>query len=131
MTGAPATVLVVDDSPENRYAIRRYLAAPEFDVLEAETGSEGLEMAARDPDLILLDVHLPDVAGDQVLKRLRADELTRAIPVIAVSADATEEQSRRMTALGAANYLTKPLTLNMVLGAVWDVLDRPLEAQSA
>ena len=69
MSQAPATVLVVDDSPENRYAIRRYLAAPEFDVLEAETGSEGLEMAARDPDLILLDVHLPDINGFDVCRR--------------------------------------------------------------
>ena len=82
MSGAPATVLVVDDSPENRYAIRRYLSGGEFDVWEAETGSEGLEMAARDPDLIVLDVHLPDISGFEVCRSLKEDERTRHIPVL-------------------------------------------------
>ena len=129
----PLRVLYIEDDAANTALMARLFAEdPRLELLTTMYGKLGLELARQhQPDLILLDVHLPDVAGDQVLKRLRADELTRAIPVIAVSADATEEQSRRMTALGAANYLTKPLTLNMVLGAVWDVLDRPLEAQSA
>ena len=130
---SPLRVLYIEDDAANTALMARLFAEdPRLELLTTMYGKLGLELARQhQPDLILLDVHLPDVAGDQVLKRLRADELTRAIPVIAVSADATEEQSRRMTALGAANYLTKPLTLNMVLGAVWDVLDRPLEAQSA
>jgi signal transduction histidine kinase/ActR/RegA family two-component response regulator len=129
----PLRVLYIEDDAANTALMARLFAEePRLELLTTMYGKLGLELARQhQPDLILLDVHLPDVAGDQVLKRLRSDELTRAIPVIAVSADATDEQRRRMTALGAANYLTKPLTLNMVLGAVWDVLDRPLEAQSA
>jgi signal transduction histidine kinase/ActR/RegA family two-component response regulator len=129
----PLRVLYIEDDAANTALMARLFAEePRLELLTTMYGKLGLELARQhQPDLILLDVHLPDLAGDQVLKRLRADELTRAIPVIAVSADATDEQRRRMTALGAANYLTKPLTLNMVFGAVWDVLDRPLEAQSA
>jgi CheY-like chemotaxis protein len=92
-------------------------------------GKLGIELARQHvPDLVLLDAHLPDLEGDEVIKRLRADEVTRAIPVIAVSADATGESRARMTALGAEQYLTKPLTLNVVLTAVWDVLDKPVAA---
>jgi CheY-like chemotaxis protein len=103
-------------------------------------GRLGIELARQHrPDLILLDIHLPDVDGDEILKRLRSDELTRAIPVIAVSADATEDQRKRMIALGAARYLTKPLSLSVVLSAIWEVLDtnanvrhlRPAEVRSA
>jgi signal transduction histidine kinase/ActR/RegA family two-component response regulator len=126
-------VLYIEDDAANTHLMAQLFAEePRLELLTTMYGKLGLELARQhQPDLILLDVHLPDMGGDDVLKRLRSDELTRRIPVIAVSADATEEQRGRMTALGAANYLTKPLTLNMVLGAVWAVLDRPMEAQSA
>jgi signal transduction histidine kinase/ActR/RegA family two-component response regulator len=126
-------VLYIEDDAANTHLMAQLFAEePRLDLLTTMYGKLGLELARQhQPDLILLDVHLPDMGGDEVLTRLRSDELTRAIPVIAVSADATEEQRGRMTALGAANYLTKPLTLNMVLGAVWGALDRPMEAQSA
>ena len=129
----PLRVLYIEDDAANTALMAQLFAEePRLDLLTTMYGKLGLELARQHrPDLILLDVHLPDMAGDEVLKRLRSDELTRAIPVIAVSADAMEEQRARMTALGAANYLTKPLTLNMVLGAVWDVLNRPVEAHSA
>ena len=110
MTGAPATVLVVDDSPENRYAIRRYLSGGEFDVWEAETGAEGLELAARDPDLIVLDVHLPDVNGFEVCRRLKEDERTRHIPVLQRSQSHVDDAARvHGLESGADAYLSKPL----------------------
>jgi CheY-like chemotaxis protein len=99
---------------------------PRLDLMTTMYGKLGLELARQHrPDLILLDAHLPDLEGDEVLKRLRGDDATRDIPVIAVSADASGEQRARMTALGAARYLTKPLTLNVVLTAVWEVLEPP------
>jgi CheY-like chemotaxis protein len=90
-------------------------------------GTLGIELARRHlPDLILLDNHLPDIDGHEVMERLRADPVTRAIPVIVVSADATEEQRERMVGLGAARYMTKPLQLNSMLAAIWEVLDSPV-----
>jgi CheY-like chemotaxis protein len=78
--------------------------------LPAMTGGLGLELAREHrPDLILLDRHLPDRNGSDVLHRLKADPETRTIPVVIVSADATPGQIRRMRALGADDYVTKPL----------------------
>jgi signal transduction histidine kinase/CheY-like chemotaxis protein len=118
-------VLYIEDDAANTHLMAQLFAEePRLELLTTMYGKLGLELARQHlPDLIMLDIHLPDMGGDDVLKRLRSDGLTRGIPVIAVSADATSEQRARMTALGAAHYLTKPLTLNMVLGAVWAVLD--------
>ncbi|MDA0178725.1 SpoIIE family protein phosphatase [Solirubrobacter phytolaccae] len=109
MTEAPATVLVVDDSPENRYAIRRYLRG-EFEVWEAETGTEGLDLARRDPDLIVLDVHLPDIDGFEVCRRLKQDERTRHIPVLQRSQSHVDDAARVYgLESGADAYLTEPV----------------------
>ncbi len=79
-------------------------------------GMLGLDMASEHrPDLILLDLQLPDMPGDELLRRLQADEKTRHIPVVMVSADATQGQVRRLLALGARRYLTKPLDLRTFL----------------
>jgi CheY-like chemotaxis protein len=67
------------------------------------------------PDLILLDLHLPDLSGEEVLRRLWADPETRRIPVAVLSADATPHQKQRMLAAGAVAYLTKPLDLTRLL----------------
>jgi CheY-like chemotaxis protein len=122
---APRRVLYIEDDAANAHLMSQLFAEePRLELMTTMYGKLGLELARQHrPDLILLDAHLPDLHGDEVLKRLRGDDATRAIPVIAVSADATEEQRARMTALGSARYLTKPLTLNVVLTAVWDVLD--------
>jgi signal transduction histidine kinase/CheY-like chemotaxis protein len=134
-TGAgKGRVLYIEDDAANAHLMTQLFAEePRLELMTTMYGKLGLELARQHvPDLILLDAHLPDLEGDEVLKRVRSDELTRHIPVIAVSADATGEQRARMLAAGAAGYLTKPITLDVVLGAVWDVLDgRPLEAHTA
>ncbi|MGA2213728.1 MAG: response regulator, partial [Bryobacteraceae bacterium] len=83
---------------------------PSIHLISATRGEQGVALA-RDiqPDLILLDLHLPDIWGDEVLRRLRADVATSKIPVIMLSADATPEQIGRLLAGGAQGYLTKPL----------------------
>ncbi len=86
-------------------------------------GSIGLELAQQHhPDLILLDLNLPDISGAEILRRLQEDTLTAAIPVVICSADATESQIQRMLAAGAKDYLTKPLNIPELL----HVLDRTL-----
>jgi DNA-binding response OmpR family regulator len=92
----------------------------------AYRGAVGLELArVHGPDLILLDVHLPDMDGHEVLRQLRGCPQTRSTPVVAVSADATAAQEDRMLRAGAHAYLVKPLDLHALL----DVVDGVLASQ--
>jgi len=84
----------------------------------------GLDLAREHhPDLILLDVHLPDISGDEILRRLKAEPPIAGIPVIVISADATAVQVARLLSLGARDYLTKPLDVKKFL----TVLDSALQ----
>jgi CheY-like chemotaxis protein len=88
-------------------------------LLPAIQGQLGIELAKLHvPDLVLLDLHLPDMDGEQVLRRLKADHRTRAIPVIVLSADATPSQRERLMDRGAADYVTKPIEIDVFLDAV-------------
>jgi CheY-like chemotaxis protein len=134
--GGKRRVLYIEDDAANAHLMTQLFAEePRLELMTTMYGKLGVELARQHaPDLILLDAHLPDMNGEEVMARLRQDELTHSIPVITVSADATEERRGRMIALGVRRYLTKPLTLNVVLGAIWEVLDdeqRPLETRSA
>lgn len=104
-------ILYIEDNPANLTLIERLLERRmEFEILSAVTGSDGLTLA-RDhvPDLILLDIGLPDIRGDEVLARLRRDPNTAHIPVVILSADATPGEIERLMAAGALDYLTKPI----------------------
>ena len=105
------TILYIEDNLANLRLVERIVGRrPGVRLVSALQGSIGLELAAQhQPDLILLDVHLPDLGGDIVLQRLKADPDTASIPVVMVSADATARQIRRFRQLGADEYLTKPL----------------------
>ena len=105
------TVLHIEDNLSNLELVERILGRfPSIRLISATRGEHGVELAReRRPDLILLDLHLPDIWGDEVLRKLRADSATCDIPVVLLSADATGDQARRLLALGARNYLTKPL----------------------
>jgi len=85
-------------------------------LIGADRGQLGLEAArTHHPDLILLDLHLPDISGRDVLEHLIADKRTSGIPVVVVSADATPGQIDRLRAAGALSYLTKPLDVASML----------------
>jgi CheY-like chemotaxis protein len=118
-------VLYVEDLVANVRLVEEVLKRrPEVMLIAAMFGSMALELAREHrPDLILLDVHLPDMTGDEVLRRLRADDATRSIPVVVLSADATQRQQRELRAAGATDYLTKPVGVRQLLEAV----DRLLE----
>jgi signal transduction histidine kinase/CheY-like chemotaxis protein len=118
-------LLLVEDNLANLKVIQALLSAREhIELLPAMTGRLGLELAREHrPDLILLDQHLPDVTGAEVLQRLKADPGTRDVPVVVVSADATPGQIGRMLDLGAAEYVTKPLDIPRFL----EIVDRILE----
>lgn len=110
------TILVVDDTPEN-VIILGELLQPYYRVRVASSGARALQIAALDPkpDLILLDVMMPEMDGYAVLTQLRADPATRNIPVIFVTAMDTLEDEQRGFDLGAVDYITKPLRPAIVL----------------
>ena len=92
---------------------------PRVRLLHASDGAIGMTMALEHkPDLIFLDLNLPDTSGDEVLRRLWEDVRTRDIPVAILSADATTSQSRRLIATGAKAYLTKPLDVSRMLAVI-------------
>ena len=105
------TILYIEDNLSNLRLLEMLLEErPGFELLSAQQGTLGLEMArARQPDLILLDLHLPGMPGWEVLAQLQADERTREIPVVIISADATQGQIARLMRAGARDYLTKPI----------------------
>jgi PAS domain S-box-containing protein len=123
--GRERTVLYIEDNLSNMALVERILEdRPGVRLLSAMQGQIGLDLAHQHvPDLILLDLHLPDLPGETVLRRLREDDVTARIPVVVISADATPGQMKRMLALGADEYLTKPLDLRTFL----EVVDRSLE----
>ena len=111
------TLLCIEDNLSNLALIEKLLAGrPEITLLSAMQGQMGMDLARQHkPDLILLDLHLPDLRGEEVLLQLKADSRTREIPVIVLSADATKGQIERLLASGAHAYLTKPLDLKQLL----------------
>lgn len=120
MTVQPvATILIVDDSPENLYCLNELLV-PKYRVLAANTGESGLALAnsQRMPDLILLDVMMPDMDGFAVLQQLRAHPATKDIPIIFLTAMALAEDEERGLELGADDYITKPIRPSVVLARV-------------
>jgi signal transduction histidine kinase/ActR/RegA family two-component response regulator len=113
LAGASISILYIEDNPANVEVVARYLHGRPNTRLRSETsGRAGLERAVRDrPDIILLDLHLPDLHGDQVLSELKAQPATTDIPVVVLSADASHGVIRRLLAAGALGYLTKPIEL--------------------
>ena len=120
------TLLCIEDNPANLQVIEHILLSqPQYQLLSARSGTEGLEIArSNHPSLILLDLHLPDLPGSEVLSRLQNDPETRDIPVVIVSADATVIQIRRLRAAGAAEYLTKPINVDLFLDVLHDTMKK-------
>lgn len=120
-----ATVLYIEDNLSNVELMEFLLAKWRgIELISAMQGSLGLELAKKHvPDIILLDVHLPDFGGFYVLTSLQADTRTRDIPVIVVSADATDVQRQQMLEVGARAYLTKPLDVELFRNTVSTILD--------
>jgi signal transduction histidine kinase/CheY-like chemotaxis protein len=114
--GRTVSVLYIEDNPANVEVVARFLKGRPGSRLRSESSGRAGLGAARDevPDLILLDLHLEDMHGEQVLKELRADPATAAVPVVVLSAEASRGVIHRLLANGAAAYLTKPLDLSQL-----------------
>ena len=116
----------VEDNETNVEVMRGILAQrPQVELQVSVTGLDGLAaIRARRPDLILLDMHLPDISGMELLRHLKADVHTGGIPIVVVSADALEQQIAAAFEAGCAHYLTKPVSVSELLGVLDDELER-------
>jgi two-component system sensor histidine kinase/response regulator len=114
-----ATILVVDDQPINVQLLKRKLERGGLQVMTASNGLEALEQVkARKPDLILLDLMMPDMDGIEVCQRLQASSETRSIPVIFVTARTTKESKLEGLSVGAVDFITKPIDLDETVARV-------------
>jgi two-component system cell cycle response regulator DivK len=109
-------ILVVEDNPKNMKLIRDVLQATGYRTVEAATGAHALVLAAEHmPALVLLDIRLPDMDGLEALGRLRLDERTASIPVLAITAQAMRGDRERFREAGFDGYLSKPLDISELL----------------
>ncbi len=116
---APATILFVDDDAINRRAMSWLFRDAGFRVLEAATGTEGLRLVQQRPDLVVLDVNLPDVNGFEVCRRIRADPATRSLSILQISAIYVDSNDRAQgLEQGADGYLVKPVEPRELLATV-------------
>ncbi len=123
-------ILIVEDQPLNRKLLRDILQAKGYRTLEVETGEEGVCLAKeKHPQLILMDIQLPGISGIEALKRLRQDSVTRAIPIVAVTASAMEQNKKEILAAGFDGYQSKPIKVTAFLEAVRDKLDEHLSGE--
>jgi protein-histidine pros-kinase len=115
-----ATVLYIEDNTSNTALVESALSLrPHIRFISAVQGQLGIELAREHrPDLVLLDLHLPDMSGETVLAGLKADPRTAGAPVVVVSADATKNRIRELMAAGAEDYITKPLVIKDFLASV-------------
>jgi PAS domain S-box-containing protein len=120
-------ILYIEDNLSNLTLIEQMLEErPEMELLTAMQGKIGLDLARQhSPDLVLLDVHLPDLDGREVISELKSSQTTRDIPIVVISADATTSQINRLLTAGANTYLTKPLDV----AEFFHVLDKTIAAK--
>jgi diguanylate cyclase (GGDEF)-like protein len=125
-------ILIADDEPDIRLVLRTRLELDGFTVLEAKDGAEAVRMAqSENPDLIVLDVMMPEMDGVEVCNQLRASFATRSIPVIMLTARAGREDKMSGLVKGANDYITKPFDLNELTQRVRNTLEWSRQQRSA
>ena len=123
MTGA--LILIVEDNDKNRKLVRDVLTFKGYGVIETETGEEGVRLAEeRRPSLVLMDIRLPGIDGVEALRRLRAEETTRGIPVMAMTASVMSEDRQRIMGAGFDAYQGKPIEVSDFVAAIAQLLER-------
>ena len=118
-------ILVIEDQEDNRNILRDLLTSADFEYLEATNGAEGVEAAERErPDLILMDIQLPEIDGYETTRRIKAKRDLNPIPIIAVTSFALSGDDKKALAAGCQEYITKPYSPRALLAKVREHLDR-------
>jgi two-component system, cell cycle response regulator DivK len=121
----PRRILVVEDNPLNLKLVRDVLQFAGYDVVEAQSGEEGLRVAQQDPpDLVLMDLQLPGIDGTETLRRMREGSLGRDVPVVAVTAFAMAEDRERASLAGFDGFVEKPISVRELPGQVEAFINR-------
>ena len=119
-------VLIVDDNEKNLRLARDVLQAAGLGTLEAASGAEGVAVAIdRDPDVILMDIRLPDMDGAEAMRRIRDDERTATIPVVALTSLAMKGDREWLLSIGFDGYLEKPIDVRAFPAQVRDYVRSP------
>lgn len=118
-------IMIVDDEPESLSMMEKMLANEGFELIKVSNATEvGLKAAQLGPDLILLDFLMPEINGFEVSKALRQNEMTRSIPIMAVTCLTKEKEIEKIFESGADEYLAKPFKSDQLLDKVRDLLGR-------
>jgi two-component system cell cycle response regulator DivK len=122
---AGALILIVEDNDKNRKLVRDVLTFKGYEVIESETGEAGVRLAQeRRPSLVLMDIRLPGIDGVEALRQLRAEETTRGISVMAMTASVMSEDRQKIMAAGFDGYQSKPINVTDFVAAVAQLLER-------
>ena len=127
MSAAPPKILVVDDEPPIRKLLRMGLTSQGYEVLDAPNGKAALELLAKKPDLVILDLGLPDIDGLELLRRIR--NLERSLPIVVLSSRGDEAGKVAALDLGADDYVTKPFGMQELLARLRAALRHRLQVQ--
>jgi len=120
----PSRILVIEDNEDNLSLMRLLLERADYDVLAAVDGFTGLDRArAEQPDLILLDLAMPEMDGWEVARKLKSDIVTQSIPVIAVTAHALPKDRERAMEAGCDAFIVKPFSVAKLIGEIENLLD--------
>ena len=126
MSAAPLKILIVDDEPPIRKLLRMGLSAQGYEILEAANGKAALELLALSPDLIILDLGLPDIAGHELLRMLRAR--SESVPILVLSSRSDEGGKVEALDFGADDYVTKPFGMDELSARLRAALRHQLQA---
>ena len=127
MTAAPLKVLVIDDEPPIRKLLRMGLSTQGYEILDAPNGKTGLELLGQSPDLVILDLGLPDMQGLELLRMIRARN--ERVPIVVLSSRADEAGKVQALDLGADDYVTKPFGMDELLARMRTALRHQLQVQ--
>ena len=118
------TILIVEDNDKNMKLARDVLQAKGYRTLEAVNGTDGVRLALeRVPDLVLMDIQLPDINGVEAFRRIRADPASAHVPVVAFTASVTPMDRNRITDAGFNGFIGKPINLKEFLDTVRQTLE--------
>ena len=121
----PHRILIVDDDPDVSRMMRVAFQGEDYEILAASSGQEGLERIISDkPEILILDIYMPEMDGCEVLERLRRDEATTSIPVVMLTAQDAEKDILKCQQMGALFYCIKPFLPQELADLIKRILDR-------